>query len=94
MSKVAIVTDSTAYIPKKLVVEYGISVAPQILIWGDENYRDGVDIQPKEFYERLKSANTWATILRGVVISLRKYVTPLKILCVNCSGAVVPRSFK
>jgi fatty acid kinase fatty acid binding subunit len=58
MSKVALVTDSTAYIPKNLVVEYGISVAPQILIWGDENYRDGVDIQPKEFYERLKSAKT------------------------------------
>jgi DegV family protein with EDD domain len=26
------------------------------LIWGEENYLDGVDIQPSEFYTRLKSA--------------------------------------
>jgi DegV family protein with EDD domain len=58
MSKVALVTDSTAYIPKDLVARYGITVAPQILIWGNENFLDGVDIQPGEFYTRLKSAKT------------------------------------
>ncbi len=56
MSKVALVTDSTAYIPKDLVAKYDITVAPQILIWGEENLLDGVDIQPGEFYTRLKSA--------------------------------------
>jgi DegV family protein with EDD domain len=56
MSKVALVTDSTAYIPKNLVEEYHISVAPQVLIWGQETFRDGVDITPDEFYTRLKKA--------------------------------------
>ena len=56
MSKVAIVTDSTAYIPDNLVKEYSISVAPQVLIWGEETYEDGIDIYPNEFYNRL--ANT------------------------------------
>lgn len=56
MSKVTLVTDSTAYLPTEMVSKYGIKVAPQILIWGDENYNDGVDIQPVEFYTRLKSA--------------------------------------
>ena len=56
MSKVAIVTDSTAYIPQDLVDKYNIQVAPQILIWGQETFRDGVDILPSEYYARLKNA--------------------------------------
>lgn len=56
MSKIALVTDSTAYIPKELVDQYQISVAPQILIWGKESFEDGVDIMPTEFYSRLKKA--------------------------------------
>ncbi len=58
MAKVAIVTDSTAYIPRDLVAQYGISVAPQVLIWGEETFNDGVDIQPVEFYTRLKGSKT------------------------------------
>ncbi len=56
MSKFAIVTDSTAYIPPELTKKYGIHVAPQVLIWEEKTYRDGVDIQPSEFYSRLKTA--------------------------------------
>jgi DegV family protein with EDD domain len=56
MSKVAVVTDSTAYIPGDLIAQYDISVAPQVLIWGEKVYNDGVDITPTEFYERLKKA--------------------------------------
>jgi DegV family protein with EDD domain len=56
MSKFALVTDSTAYIPAEYVNKYGITVAPQVLIWGEETFRDGVDIQPDEFYNRLKTA--------------------------------------
>ena len=54
--KIAVVTDSTAYIPKELLDKYQIRIAPQILIWGDETFQDGVDIQPSEFYARLKTA--------------------------------------
>jgi len=56
MSKVAIVTDSTAYLPDEFLKKYPIYVAPQVLIWGEENFEDGVDILPKEFYTRLKTA--------------------------------------
>lgn len=56
MSNFAIVTDSTAYIPPELIKKYEISVTPQVLIWEDQTYRDGVDIQPAEFYSRLKTA--------------------------------------
>jgi len=56
MSKVTIVTDSTAYIPKDLCTKYDIQVVPQVLIWGNETYADGVDIYPDEYYRRLSSA--------------------------------------
>jgi DegV family protein with EDD domain len=56
MGKTVIVTDSTAYLPESLVKRYGIQVAPQILIWGKETFRDGVDILPEAFYARLKTS--------------------------------------
>lgn len=61
MSKIAIVTDSTSYIPSELVTKHNITVAPQVLIWDDKTYRDGVDIQSAEFFARLKTAKTMAT---------------------------------
>jgi DegV family protein with EDD domain len=61
MSKIAVITDSTAYIPKDLVQKHNLTVMPQVLIWGSETLRDGVDIQPKEFYIRLKSVSILPT---------------------------------
>jgi len=58
MAKFAIVTDSTSYIPPEIVQKHGITVAPQVLIWDDQTYRDGIDIQPTEFYSRLKTAKS------------------------------------
>lgn len=56
MSDVAIITDSTAYIPDEYINEYNITVVPQVLIWGDEEFMDGIDILPDEFYARLANA--------------------------------------
>jgi DegV family protein with EDD domain len=61
MRKVAIVTDSTAYIPSDLIQKHHITVLPQVLIWGQETFRDGVDIQPDEFYTRLSKAKVMPT---------------------------------
>ena len=56
MSKVAIVTDSTAYLPEDLLFSYNISVVPLVVIWGEETLRDNIDIHPNQFYERLTGA--------------------------------------
>ena len=56
MSKVAVVTDSTAYLPKELVEQYKIPVAPLVVIWDGETLRDDIDIKPTEFYDRLQTA--------------------------------------
>ena len=54
MAKIAIVTDSTANLPSELVERYGIHVVPNLLIFGEQTFRDGVDITPQEFYRRLR----------------------------------------
>lgn len=61
MAQIAFVTDSTAYIPDSLAREHGISVVPQVLLWDGETFLDGVDIQPDEFYTRLKTAKVMPT---------------------------------
>ncbi len=43
MPKIAIVTDSTSYLPKPLLDQYHITVGPQILIWDQATYQDGVE---------------------------------------------------
>jgi DegV family protein with EDD domain len=53
MSKIAIVTDSTAYIPAEILRGHEIHSVPLQLIWGSETYRDGIDILPDQFYARL-----------------------------------------
>ncbi len=68
---IAFVTDSTAYIPDQLVKDYAITVAPQVLIWGDETFRDGVDIQPDEFYERLKTAKVMPSTSQVSVVTMQ-----------------------
>jgi len=50
---IGIVTDSTCDIPETLLAQYGITVIPQVVTWGKENYRDRIDLQPVEFYQRL-----------------------------------------
>ena len=72
MSKIAIVTDSSAYIPNDLIKEYSITVAPQVLIWGNESYDDGVDIQPTEFYTRLKDAKVMPSSSQVTPASFQK----------------------
>jgi DegV family protein with EDD domain len=72
MSKIALVTDSTTYMPPELVKKYNISVAPQMLIWGDQTYRDGVDIQSGDFFTRLKTAKVMPTTSQVAVISFQE----------------------
>ena len=56
-NKVAIVTDTTACIPREQVEEYAIELVPIDLIFGDKVYRDGIDISPAEFYTMLRKAS-------------------------------------
>jgi DegV family protein with EDD domain len=41
--------------------QYNILITPLSVIWGDQEYRDGVDIQPGEFYTRLAGSKIMPT---------------------------------
>lgn len=58
MSKVAIVTDSSAYIPGNLSQELPIFVIPLILLWDNQSLKDLEDITTDQFYERLKNSTS------------------------------------
>ena len=60
MSKkpVAIVTDSTACMGTKMALNNDIHIVPLWIHWDGKILRDGVEIQPEEFYQRLKSSTT------------------------------------
>jgi DegV family protein with EDD domain len=59
--KIAVVTDSTACIPEEALGSFEIPWIPLWLIWGDERFRDGVDIDQATFYERLRRDKTFPT---------------------------------
>ena len=51
--RIALVTDSTCDIPAEWLEQFQIGVVPLTIIFGDEQYLDGVDLMPEAFYERL-----------------------------------------
>lgn len=61
MSSVGIITDSTAYLPEEIIRQYDIRIVPLFIHWDGETYRDGIDITPDEFYERLRKSRTLPT---------------------------------
>lgn len=52
--QVRIVSDSTCNLPAALIERYAISLVPIVVMFGDESYREGVDIQTDEFYTRIR----------------------------------------
>jgi len=55
---VKIVTDSVADLPSQVVKELGITVIPLNVRFGEEVYRDGIDLTAEQFYERLMHSKT------------------------------------
>jgi len=77
MPKVAIVTDSSAYIPEEMTKELNISIAPLVVIWGQEELLDGVDITADEFYKRLETSEVMPSTSQATPRSFVEAYTPL-----------------
>ncbi|ASN04719.1 DegV family protein [Virgibacillus necropolis] len=54
--KVAVMTDSTAYIPKQLRESESIHMVPLSVVFGDVSYQEEVDLTTEEFYRMVKDA--------------------------------------
>jgi len=77
MSKVAVVTDSTSYIPKEVREKYPITVVPQVVIWEGVSYEDDVTITTDQFYSRLRTAKVMPTTSQVSVINMQKAFSTL-----------------
>lgn len=55
MSKVKIFADSTSDLPASWIGEYQIGIIPLYVVFGDEAYRDGVDITPEKLYRKVET---------------------------------------
>ena len=53
---VRLVTDSTADLAPETVRELGITIVPLQVVFGEETFRDGVDLTGEEFFRRLQEA--------------------------------------
>jgi DegV family protein with EDD domain len=56
---VKIVTDSVADLPPKVARELEITVIPLVLRFGAESYRDGIDLTPDQFYQKLQTSQAF-----------------------------------
>ncbi|GAA0318981.1 DegV family protein [Bacillus carboniphilus] len=52
--KTVVVTDTTAYIPAELREQYNIQYIPLSVIFGNEAYKEELEIQASDFYEMVK----------------------------------------
>ncbi|QUH21361.1 DegV family protein [Alkaliphilus sp. B6464] len=91
MSKIQIITDSMIDVPKDIVEKHNIIVMPLTIIFGDKEYRDGVDLTNAQFYEKLSqseelpktsqiSPNTFMQIFEKVLGEGKE------VLCINGSS--------
>jgi DegV family protein with EDD domain len=51
--RTAIITDSTCDIPEEWRKKFDISVVPSIIIFGEKQYIDGIEMTAEQFYEQL-----------------------------------------
>jgi DegV family protein with EDD domain len=61
VTALAIVTDSTSDLDAATAQRYGIDVVPLFVQFGDERFRDGIDLSREAFYQRLRAGGVLPT---------------------------------
>ncbi|MDO1605419.1 DegV family protein [Lactobacillus sp. YT155] len=59
--KIAVVTDSTCYLPKEQVEKYNITVVPMPVMIDGKEYHEDEDITTEEFYDKLRTLDELPT---------------------------------
>ncbi len=87
MTKIAILTDSTANLPKEWEEQYNVRVLPLKIQWGNETFLDGIDLTPNEFYTRLTHGKSLPTTSQP---SIQDFLQAFESLADQADGIVVP----
>ncbi len=90
---IRVVTDSVSDLPPALAAELDISIVPAKVMFGTEQFSDGVDITTDEFFERLTSSPTLPTTSQPSVGDFVQVFDSVGqnadgIVCVTCSSQV------
>jgi DegV family protein with EDD domain len=74
---VKVVTDSCSDIAPQLAQELGITVVPLYVQFGNETYRDNVDLSTEEFYHKLKTSKIRPTTATATPADFAQVFTKL-----------------
>lgn len=83
--KILVVTDSSSSLPEELIKELDIRVIPLWLIWDDQCFRDGVDIDPHTFYQRLRTSKSLPSSTQPSAVEFKEF---FRNLSEECAGIV------
>ena len=72
--KTAIVTDSTAYIPKHIRDELNIYMIPLNVVFGTESYQEEAEISADDFYVKVREQEELPKLLNQQSESLLSYM--------------------
>lgn len=88
---VAVLTDSTAYLPDALAASYGITVVPLQVTMGERSALEGVDLTPAEFASWIAASGRRATTSQPTAAALLDAYAACdadEICAVHLSGAL------
>ena len=89
---VKIVTDSTADMSPETLSRLDIEMVPLTVLFGNETFRDGVDITSSEFYKKLPTAQKLPTTSQPSPGFLWKLMTKLLPMALPLSPFTYRRS--
>lgn len=92
--KTAVITDSASYLDKELADKYRITVLPITVIFGQTQYRDGIDITSEAFLEKLATTKQLPTTAQVTMGQMQAAFDQLsqqgfdEVICVNLSSGI------
>lgn len=92
--KTAVITDSASYLDKELANKYRITVLPITVIFGQTQYRDGVDITSEAFLKKLAETDQLPTTAQVTMGQMQAAFDQLseqgfdEVICVNLSSGI------
>lgn len=61
MNKIKVITDSCLDMPKEVMAEYDLEIMPIMINFGEESFKDGIDINVTQLLEKMKETNIFPT---------------------------------
>ncbi|MFD1124962.1 DegV family protein [Lentilactobacillus raoultii] len=92
--KTAVITDSASYLDPTVANKYHIKVLPITIIFGTEQYRDGVDLTAHDFLEKLAQADQLPTTAQVTMQQMQTAFDDLsaagydEVICITLSSGI------